>query len=58
MKQTIILIGLSACAFARSSLKSKLVEQSACTCSIPAGATSVGLPALGQAQYNGFNQVG
>ena len=62
MKSTLIFLGLSAVAFAHTGIKSKLAQQaaalSACTCSIPAGATQVGLPQLGQAQYNGFNQAG
>jgi hypothetical protein len=58
MKSTLIFLGLSAVAFAHTGIKSRLAQQAACTCSIPAGATSTGLPALGQAAYNGFNQAG
>jgi len=58
MKSTLIFLGLSAVAFAHTGIKSRLAQQAACTCSIPAGATQVGLPSLGQAQYNGFNQAG
>ena len=56
MKSTLIFLGLSAVAFAHKGIKSKLAEQAACQCSIPAGSTGVGLPALGQAVYNGFSQ--
>ena len=58
MKSTLIFLGLSAVAFAKSSLKGRLAEQAACTCSIPAGSVGAGLPALGQGTYNGFNQAG
>ena len=59
MKSTLILLGLSAVAFAHKGIKSRLAEQAAtCSCSIPSGATGAGLPALGQATYNGFNQAG
>jgi hypothetical protein len=58
MKSTLIFLGLSAVALAKSSLKGRLAEQASCSCSIPAGATSTGLPALGQGTYNGFSQSG
>ena len=62
MKSTLIFLGLSAVAYAHTGIKSRLAEQAsasqACSCSIPAGATSTGMPALGQGTYNGFNQAG
>ena len=58
MKSTLIFLGLSAVAFAKSSLKGRLAEQAACTCSLPAGGAGAGLPGLGQGQYSGFNQAG
>jgi len=58
MKSTLIFLGLSAVAFAKSSLKGRLAEQAACTCSLPAGGAGAGLPNLGQGTYNGFNQAG
>jgi len=57
MKSTLIFLGLSAVAFAKSSLKGRLAEQAACTCSLP-GSVGSGLPQLGQGAYNGFNQAG
>jgi hypothetical protein len=56
MKSTLVFLGLSAVAFAHTGLKGRLAQQASCTCSIPAGATSTGLPSLSQATYNGFNQ--
>ncbi len=58
MKSTLIFLGLSAVAFAKSSLKGRLAEQAACSCSLPAGGAGAGLPDLGQGEYNGFNQAG
>ena len=58
MKSTLIFLGLSAVAFAKSSLKGRLAEQAACTCSLPAGGAGAGLPGLSQGQYSGFNQAG
>ena len=58
MKSTLIFLGLSAVAFAHTGIKSRLAQQAACSCSIPAGSTGAGLPALGQGTYNGFNQAG
>ncbi len=37
-------------------LKNSLAQQS-CTCSIPTGATTVGLPQLGSAQYNSYSSA-
>ena len=56
MKQTLILLGLSAVAFAHTGIKSRLAQQASCSCTIPSGTTGAGLPALGSATYNGFSQ--
>src|SRR4051812_19089372 len=58
MKSTLIFLGLSAVALAKSSLKGRLAEQASCTCALPPGGAVGGLPALGQGAYNGFNQAG
>ena len=58
MKSTLIFLGLSAVALAKSSLKGRLAEQASCSCSLPAGGAGANLPALGQGTYNGFNQAG
>ena len=58
MKSTLIFLGLSAVALAKSSLKGRLAEQAACTCSLPAGGATGGLPDLGQGAYTGYSQSG
>ena len=58
MKSTLIVLALTAVAQAHTGIKSRLAEQAACTCSLPAGGAGAGLPGLGQGAYNGYNQAG
>ena len=63
MKQTLIILGLSACAFAHTGLKNRLgqvkkntlAEQAACSCSL-SNTTGAGLPNLGSGTVNGWAQ--
>jgi hypothetical protein len=57
MKQTLILLGLSAVAFASTGIKNRLAQQAAasCSCSLP-GTTGSGLPPLGEGSFNGWSQ--
>ena len=64
MKQTLIILGLSACAFAHTGLKNRLgqvkkntlAEQAAvCSCSL-SNTTGSGLPSLGSGTVNGWAQ--
>ena len=56
MKQTLILLGLSAVAFASTGIKNRLAQQASCSCSLPGG-TGSGFPALGEGSFNGFSQA-
>ena len=58
MKSTLIVLALTAVAQAHTGIKSRLAEQAACTCSLPAGGAGAGLPGLGQGAYNGYSQSG
>jgi len=63
MKQTLIILGLSACAFAHTGLKNRLgqvkkntLAEQSCSCSLPSNGTSGGLPPLGSGTVNGWAQ--
>jgi hypothetical protein len=64
MKQTLILLGLSAVAFAHTGIKTRLGQVKSntlaeqCSCSIAANSTGSGLPGLSQGTLNSWAQGG
>ena len=63
MKQTLIILGLSACAFAHTGIKNRLgqvklntLAEQSCSCSLAANSTGSGLPPLSSGSVNGWAQ--
>ena len=63
MKQTLIILGLSAVALAHTGLKTRLgqvkkntLAEQSCSCSLASNSTGAGLPSLGSGTVNGWAQ--